>query len=144
MWIVIRAAARNVYRRDAMRREHSHYLIGSVKIHRQRSVCIHAEPTLIRYPGYPLVARLSQIRDRGHARDLRSGTFGYWIAGAAGRIPAFGDVPDVGDPQRLGLRDPIRAIVTHPSRRGYWALGSRRWRVHLRPRRVLRLDGRSV
>ena len=74
-------------------------------------------------PGVPIESQLPEIRAEVSAR-LRSGAFGYWIAGASGVVGAYGDVPDVGDPSRLGLRDAITAIVTHPSHRGYWALGS--------------------
>jgi hypothetical protein len=74
-------------------------------------------------PGDPLIARLSSIRDEVAAR-LRDGAFGYWIAGAAGTTLAFGDMPDVSDPHRIGLTDSIEAIAGHPSGLGYWALSA--------------------
>ena len=74
-------------------------------------------------PGDPLMARLPLIREEVAAR-LRDGTFGYWIARPDGYIPAYGDMPVVGDPRSLGLHSVIRGITAHPSRRGYWALGS--------------------
>jgi hypothetical protein len=74
-------------------------------------------------PGDPIIAQLSSIRDQVSTR-IRSGIFGYWIAGSDGSTQAFGDVPDVGDPQRLGIRSVIQAIVAHPSGLGYWALGT--------------------
>jgi len=73
-------------------------------------------------PGNPMIAQLSSIRAAVAAR-IRNGSYGYWITSANGVTRALGDVPDVGDPQRLGLRDPIRAIAAHPSHQGYWALG---------------------
>ena len=78
-----------------------------------------AYPTIC--PGDPIIARLGAIRDQVDAR-LRTGTFGYWIAGATGTIPAFGDMPVVGDPRGRGLSTLIRGITAHPSRTGYWAL----------------------
>jgi hypothetical protein len=74
-------------------------------------------------PGDPLISRLSLIRDQVDAR-LRTGTFGYWIAGANGSVRAFGDVPVVGEPRAFGVLSGISAIVAMPSRRGYWALGT--------------------
>ena len=101
----------------------------------------HRDVTPTICPGNPLAARLPLIRAEVEAR-LRSGTYGYWIAGAGGRVPAFGDVPDVGDPARLGLRNLIRAIVTHPSSSRLLGARQRRWRLHVRVDPVLRLDGR--
>jgi hypothetical protein len=74
-------------------------------------------------PGDPIIARLATVRDQVDVR-VRNGVFGYWIVGADGRTHTFGDVPDVGDPSRLGLRSVIQAITAHPSGLGYWALGT--------------------
>jgi hypothetical protein len=74
-------------------------------------------------PGDPIISNLSSIRSQVSTR-IRSGIFGYWIAGSDGSTQAFGDVPDVGDPRRLGLQNVIQAIVAHPSGLGYWALGT--------------------
>ena len=74
-------------------------------------------------PGDPIIARLATVRDQVDLR-VRNGIFGYWIAGLDGRTHTFGDVPDVGDPNRLGLRSVIQAITAHPSGLGYWALGT--------------------
>jgi hypothetical protein len=73
-------------------------------------------------PGDPILSRLPSIRQQVAAR-MRNGTFGYWIAASTGRVGSYGDVPDLGDPQRLGIGDPIRGIAAHPSRMGYWAVG---------------------
>lgn len=74
-------------------------------------------------PGDPIIARLSSIRDQVSTR-IRGGIFGYWVAGSDGSTQVFGDLPDVGDPRRLGIRSVIQAIVAHPSGLGYWALGT--------------------
>ena len=74
-------------------------------------------------PGDPIIALLPSIRDEVSTR-IRSGIFGYWIAGSDGSTQVFGDMPDVGDPRRLGLTNVIQAIVAHPSGLGYWALGT--------------------
>jgi N-acetylmuramoyl-L-alanine amidase len=74
-------------------------------------------------PGDPIMARLALIRDEVDIR-VRNGLFGYWIAGVDGRTHVFGDVPDVGDPHRLGLSSVIQAITAHPGGLGYWALGT--------------------
>jgi hypothetical protein len=74
-------------------------------------------------PGDPIIANLNLIRNQVAAR-IRNGIFGYWIATADGTTRAFGDMPDVGDPRRLGLPNVIRAIAAHPSGLGYWALGT--------------------
>jgi hypothetical protein len=74
-------------------------------------------------PGDPIISQLTSIRGQVSTR-IRSGIFGYWVAGSDGSTQAFGDVPDVGDPRRLGLRSVIQAIVAHPSGLGYWALGT--------------------
>jgi hypothetical protein len=74
-------------------------------------------------PGDPIIARLSSIRGQVSTR-IRDGIFGYWVAGSDGSTQVFGDLPDVGDPRRLGIRSVIQAIVAHPSGLGYWALGT--------------------
>ncbi|MCZ7527378.1 MAG: peptidoglycan recognition protein family protein [Acidimicrobiia bacterium] len=87
------------------------------------NVCAHRDVTATTCPGDPLVRRMSEIRERVAAR-IREGRNGYWISTRAGGALAFGDVPDLGDPRRLGIRATIQSIVPNPAGVGYWMLGT--------------------
>ena len=54
-------------------------------------------------PGDPIIARLAQIRDQVDAR-LRTGTFGYWIAGSGGRTRRSATCPTSAIPAGSGSR----------------------------------------
>ena len=86
------------------------------------NICGHRDASSTACPGGPLHAKLPEIRQRV-ANRLKAGENGYWITSTTGTL-AFGDLPDLGDPRRVGLRPTIRAIVGHPTQLGYWMLGS--------------------
>ena len=53
-----------------------------------------------------------------------TGTEGYYEVGADGRVYAFGDAHDYGDPSGVGLGGRIVSMSTTPGGNGYWLLGS--------------------
>jgi hypothetical protein len=73
-------------------------------------------------PGTRVIGGLGSVRDRV-AAQLRDGSTGYWIATTNGMVFAKGQMPDVGDTNRLGVPGPIAGITAHPSGQGYWLLG---------------------
>ena len=73
-------------------------------------------------PGDPIFNDLPLLRHQVDDR-LRNGFTGYWIASSSGATIARGDVPDVGDPFRLGVPNVVQDVAAHPSGLGYWALG---------------------
>ena len=79
---------------------------------------------------------------------------GYWQVASDGGIFSFGDAVFAGSMGGQHLNAPIVGIAASPGavnpntgafvQRRVLARGVRRWRVHLRPGRILRLDGRTT
>ena len=64
---------------------------------------------------------------------------GYWLAASDGGVFAFGDAAFFGSSGAQPLNQPIVGMASTPDGGGYWLVATRRRRVRLRRRRILRL-----
>ncbi|MFZ4515475.1 MAG: N-acetylmuramoyl-L-alanine amidase, partial [Acidimicrobiia bacterium] len=85
------------------------------------TISAHRNVTATSCPGDTLYGQMEFIRTRTQLKS-RPGTRGYWVADAAGRTDAFGDLPDLGDPRRTGTAFPIVGIAAHPNKVGHWCV----------------------
>ena len=69
---------------------------------------------------------------------------GSWVARSSGRVEVHGTAAFHGDLASARLTAPIVALAATPSRAGYWMVARRRRRVHLRRRRLPRVDRRAA
>ncbi len=67
---------------------------------------------------------------------------GYWLVASDGGIFSFGDAAFYGSTGALVLNEPIAAMAPTPDGQRLLVDGARRRHLHLRRRRLLRLDGR--
>ena len=65
---------------------------------------------------------------------------GYWLVASDGGVFTYGDAAFYGSTGSLVLNRPVVGMAAHPRRQGLLARGLRRRRLHLRGRRLLRLD----
>ncbi len=88
------------------------------------NLCGHRDLGVTSCPGGVTHAMLPSLRVKVAAR-LRSGIVGYRILASDGVVSAFGEIDDVGDPARAGLRGPfaaVAAVANDPG--GYWVAGT--------------------
>ncbi len=79
----------------------------------------HRELVPTACPGGAFFAGFPALKARVAAR-LRSGVLGYRILLTDGAIARFGDVADVGDPRRAGLRPPFAGVTAAAEHDGCW------------------------
>ena len=65
---------------------------------------------------------------------------GYWLVASDGGIFSFGDAGFYGSTGAITLNQPIVGMAPTPDGKGYWLVAVGRRDLHLRRRRLLRLD----
>ncbi len=95
-------------------------------------------------PGSTARRAASTSMRRSWAWPRRPTVAGYWEVASDGGIFTFGDAGFYGSTGGQHLNAPVVAMAATPDGRGLLAGGLRRRDLHLRRRRVLRLDGRPA
>jgi hypothetical protein len=83
----------------------------------------HRDVTQTECPGDGMYGLLSEVRYRTELKT-RSGTRGYWIVSRGGQVEPLGELPDLGDPARVGSAFPIVGMAMHPTAHGFWCASS--------------------